>query len=241
MTDVLAGYDLKICDLRVVAADWSNERRRMFLLRPDVAWPVSVDQNVCPSVFPDEEQDAAASGADTLCKESFIREIGLWKDVGRMARHYQRVTPPIQADTAAIAVVLPADDTRWDAVFSPSHADTAERRTQLFPPHSTENLHRLWDSAVSDTQDWAEPTSAGWVFLGFDVADGFMISGLSNCGYSAADRRDAASAGYKLNEFGLLGNSSEALDFRDWSDGRVPAHAPFFLYGIYLAAHCPRS
>jgi hypothetical protein len=75
---------------------------------------------------------------------------------------------------------------------------------------------------------------ATWEFLGFDVADG-SISGLSNCGY----QNDEASAlrpawTPRLNDHGLFQDVVDAAAFRDLTNARVPEHAPFFVYGLWV-------
>ena len=73
----------------------------------------------------------------------------------------------------------------------------------------------------------------GWSILGFDVADGMHISGLSNCGYEPSEkaifRRDWAGA---LNEHHLFESPVTARAFRDATEARVPEHAPFFVYCV---------
>jgi len=73
----------------------------------------------------------------------------------------------------------------------------------------------------------------GWVFLGFDVADG-PISGLSDCGYDDGETRLLRPVwGPRLNEHGLFFDMAHALSFRRLTDERVPEHAPFHVYGIW--------
>lgn len=77
-----------------------------------------------------------------------------------------------------------------------------------------------------------EPT---WRRLGFDIADGTAISGLSNCSYEAdeaAALRDAWAA--RLNDHGLFDDVDEALAFRAVTDARVREHAPFAVYAVWL-------
>ncbi|MBI5537997.1 MAG: hypothetical protein HY898_35065 [Deltaproteobacteria bacterium] len=73
-----------------------------------------------------------------------------------------------------------------------------------------------------------------WEFLGFDVADS-TTSGLSNCGYGLGEvdvlRPPWAS---RLNHHGLFAEITDALSFRRLTDERVPEHAPFRVYGIWM-------
>jgi hypothetical protein len=63
----------------------------------------------------------------------------------------------------------------------------------------------------------------------------------ANCGY-AADEVDALRArwGRRLNESHLFGSIGEALAFREVADARVPEHAPFFVYRLYLVGDATR-
>jgi hypothetical protein len=71
-------------------------------------------------------------------------------------------------------------------------------------------------------------------FLGYDVADESLISGLSNCRYSVDElnalRADCAG---KLNHVGLFGTLEAADLFRTITDSRVPEHAPFWIFALH--------
>ncbi|MCL2449313.1 MAG: hypothetical protein FWD17_10220 [Polyangiaceae bacterium] len=71
--------------------------------------------------------------------------------------------------------------------------------------------------------------------LGYDIADDVFLSGLSNCGYTDDDARALRLLwGPKLNRFHLFEDARVASAFRSVTDARVPEHAPFFVFGIYL-------
>ncbi len=72
-------------------------------------------------------------------------------------------------------------------------------------------------------------------FLGYDVADQFLLSGLTNCQYT----NDEATAMIrkwktKINKYHLLDNMEDAMKYLHETERRVPEHAPFFVYGLYL-------
>ena len=71
--------------------------------------------------------------------------------------------------------------------------------------------------------------------LGYDVADDSLTSGLSNCGY-LPDERAALRGTWsdRLNHHHLFPEPQDALEFCAVTDNRVPEHAPFFVYGLYL-------
>jgi hypothetical protein len=74
---------------------------------------------------------------------------------------------------------------------------------------------------------------AEWELLGYDVADGGCLSGLSNCAYSPFERAELAPAwGPKLNAAGLLADAEDAFLYRAVTDRRVSEHAPFFVWAL---------
>jgi hypothetical protein len=74
-----------------------------------------------------------------------------------------------------------------------------------------------------------------WDLLGYDIADDGDISGLSNCGYGSDEAKSLRTRwGSRLNTYHLFDDLNQALEFKIVSDARVPEHAPFAVYGIYL-------
>lgn len=81
-----------------------------------------------------------------------------------------------------------------------------------------------------------EPSSLqeGWVFLGYDVADRSLLSGLSNCGYTEKEwLQYSNSFGRKLNDYHLFESLEVAMDFKELSNPRVMEHAPLYVYGLW--------
>jgi hypothetical protein len=70
-------------------------------------------------------------------------------------------------------------------------------------------------------------------FLGYDVADLYALSGLSNCMLSA-DELAVIKAEFSqhINRLGLFEEMDPATRFRLTCDGLVPEHAPFEIYRI---------
>ncbi len=76
---------------------------------------------------------------------------------------------------------------------------------------------------------------SGWQRLGYDVADDSRLSGLSNCGYLRDEIDDLREEwGPYLNLYHLFEDAERAWDFRSLTNWRVPEHAPFYVYGLYL-------
>lgn len=75
---------------------------------------------------------------------------------------------------------------------------------------------------------------SGWTCLGWDVADGWLLSGLSNCGYVSGERDPLhADWAHRLNVHHLFAEEGDAAAFAELTSIRVPEHAPFFAYGIW--------
>jgi hypothetical protein len=85
--------------------------------------------------------------------------------------------------------------------------------------------------------DTAIVVGTRWRFLGYDIADAGDISGLSNCGYEGRGLESLRSTwAPRLNNHGLFSDISDASLFRSVTDKRVPEHAPFQVYGLWLVA-----
>jgi len=79
-----------------------------------------------------------------------------------------------------------------------------------------------------------EPAAERYDFLGYDVADYWLLSGLTNCGYSPEEAASLAPVWAPLlNEWHLFDNPDDAEAFADVTDKRVPEHAPFYAHGVY--------
>jgi hypothetical protein len=69
--------------------------------------------------------------------------------------------------------------------------------------------------------------------MGYDVGDAWQVSGLNNCGYSPAEKAALAQVwGPRLTAGGLLRTMEWAMDFVVVANGRVPEHAPFYVYEL---------
>jgi hypothetical protein len=78
------------------------------------------------------------------------------------------------------------------------------------------------------------PAAGRYDLLGYDVADYYLLSGLTNCGYKPQEAASLAPAWAPLlNKWHLFGNPEDATAFAAVTAERVPEHAPFFAYGIY--------
>jgi hypothetical protein len=84
------------------------------------------------------------------------------------------------------------------------------------------------------TEENVEPAIQQHELLGYDVADYGLIGGLTNCGYSPDEAASLVPTWAPLlNKWHLFDNADDATAFATVKDTRVPAHAPFYVYGIY--------
>lgn len=72
----------------------------------------------------------------------------------------------------------------------------------------------------------------GASLAGYDVADYFLLSGLTNC--NAPLWTDAKQWAPLLNQDHLFTTADCALRFKAEADKHVPEHAPFFVFALWL-------
>jgi hypothetical protein len=70
-------------------------------------------------------------------------------------------------------------------------------------------------------------------FLGYDVADESLLSGLMNCRYDIADMHEKSAWASELNEFHLFNDFHFASRYRCVTDMRVSEHSPFRVYSVW--------
>ncbi len=194
---------------------WDRERRADFLLRMDAGPVLSTDELVWPSVFNSHQLP--------LASESRLEELGLtgpqrprwigpniplWEDLDRLKAQLLAVDLEIRRTYWIIAITcLPQPDVVSQIKYGPYFEET-----------NPSNLNQ------------------SWTLLGYDVSDGSLISGLTNCGYTEDDRQKQSLRllSAALNPYHLFDSVQPADEFRKFTDKRVKEHAPFLIYGLYL-------
>ena len=208
-------------DVRVGKADyldsfWDKERRDSYLLDPDVEWPLSVDSLVWPSVFYSQIfREAAGAPHSSIEVPPWTDDGRYWLNLEQMRAHYaSHKTPGSEGVIVGIELYFPEAWLAGDVIHY-------EARDGIGC-----GIHL---GRTAPTQ-----LPAGSLLLGYDVADAGGISGLTNCGYLSEERATLAAAWAKrLNEFGLVANLTDATEFRQLTDERVPEHSPFWIYGLW--------
>ncbi len=204
-THLVLGYDAREMYLPA-SANWTTQRRREFLLRSNVDKPLSTDGLVWPSIFDTGEAPGLTPSERKSCGLDGL-PLPVWIGPNR----------PLWEDIEAL---------KWDAL----RADSGHRP--------------FWLVAISldgdnETERYSAPLARishppNWTFLGFDVADSGLLSGLSNCGYDPAELEEMRLTWEpSLNQFHLFNAFAAASAFRELTNKRVPEHAPFFVFGLW--------
>jgi len=222
--ELLLGFDAREMWLDV-AEYWPEERKRRFLLRRDIVKPLSTDILVWRSVF-DVEQ--------TLNRPQWTGPIQeLWEDLATLQAYMDTAWSERTLPYWIIAVTLQEDVCEsedlleWYARASNIIDDTVPGVLPL-----SGDLLEWYARASSIIPALRDPA---WAFLGYDVSDKWLLSGLSDCGTNETEiqiLRDTYAS--DLNEHHLFDAIKPAVDFMHVSDERVRAHAPFFVFGIWL-------
>ena len=90
------------------------------------------------------------------------------------------------------------------------------------------------DAGTPQSLDLAGSASERYDLVGCDVADYYLLGGLTNCGYTPEEAASLAPVWAPLlNEWHLFSNPDDATAYAVVTDQRVPEHAPFYGYGIY--------
>lgn len=93
--------------------------------------------------------------------------------------------------------------------------------------------HAHWKSELGS----AAPSTCApqWQCLGYDVADAWLLSGLSNCTHISEPDFPSLRTKFRprINQYHLFDDKEDAMCFRDESNKRCPDHAPFFIYRLH--------
>lgn len=111
--------------------------------------------------------------------------------------------------------------------YNKNQTDRIMVRTCIHYLHSVPTF--VWALNMPSYQD-----DDNFYFFGYDIADGGIMSGLSNCGYTQNEMKYCQEKYLPfLNNHGLFDNFDIALDFLNYTNERVKDHAPFYIYSLY--------
>jgi hypothetical protein len=184
---------------------------------------------------------------DSMPRVPFEAAKGTW---GAKRRELYLVRKEVPCPLSVDPLVWPAlelNSSHWRGHNSPLWENLQALRTALSSRAGTEEHLLIALGACSspkprrtdgETLDspFTQPSSVqpAWEFLGYDVADGGLISGLTNCGYGTEENaRLAARWLPHLNAYHLFSDLDPATSFRDMTNARVPEHAPFYVIALW--------
>jgi hypothetical protein len=208
MTNTVLGFDIRIIDPLVISKLWDRPRRERYLIRSEIGYPLSVDSVVIPSIF--EFTEGVGSSSDKIVlppSDMHQRAFSLWR---RFSSMKGVITKQKNVHLAILTMAITSVD---------------------------KEIHKLdyrWESLLTEPADPNVLDHHEWQLAGYDVADQYLTSGLSNCGLDNEERPLVAGQFQKsINEFGLFSNMNSATAFKAFIDHKIPEHAPFFVFGIY--------
>jgi hypothetical protein len=124
--------------------------------------------------------------------------------------------------------VAEASVTKW-----PLWSDLSKMRTALSDPLDPAFLP-FWIIAVGSADRDESVRPACMEFLGYDVGDSSLLSGITNCRYDEDELPKLRSTwASEFNASHLFNEWIAADRFRRLTDSRVPEHRPFLVYGIW--------
>jgi hypothetical protein len=210
----LIEFDVRVAPEKIRIDPEDDRYRAEFLLRPDVAWPMSVDGSIWPSVFSVERCLGPRDEYATVPIDEVREDASPWLDLAKMRAWYEAHRRPGPRDVCIGVELL---------------TDRPLEGTTIFYEMAGGILCGL---SVEPAAPSRPPD--GSVFLGFDVADAGGISGLMNCGYTPEEMASwRPTWGPRLNDRGLLSALEDAIAFREATDRRVEEHAPFWVYALW--------
>lgn len=170
----------------------------------------------------------------------------------------QDVTKQLSADTVLWTSLFQGDEAlpkpQWIGPIHSLWEDLQTLETHLQHVQNTE-IKPYWIIAITLRTDQLKSTElaywkryrgaelirpslvdAEWELLGYDVADQWLLSGLTSCAFDKGAEVEALRKKFNptLNTYHLFASIDSAMEFRALSDKRVPEHKPFFVFGLWL-------
>jgi hypothetical protein len=189
---------------------WPQSRRREYLLRQDILKPLSTDGMVWASIRYMEPTNP-----------------GVWPGGERYSDWYPQ-------DLRFLRQYVKRQDISGPYWIIGISVLTSNPLTGEQVPFSDVMNYLMAASPKPATRD------AAWPLLGFDVSDGALLSGLSNCGYKPEEIKTVRGRwAAHLNRYHLFVDAGVAWQFKEFTDGRVPEHQPFYVFGLWLIEQVP--
>jgi hypothetical protein len=193
----------------MIGDTWNAKRRRVHLLNPNVANPLSIDEAVWPLPADVDER---------------LRQSG--ESLGEVDANPLNLMPSIPNEWLIRGLPKGIWNRSCLIAATMAHSDYASLN-KIYPTIVERSAEQLIAAVV-----------AGWRDLGLDVMDQTGVSGLTNCGLGEAvagdERRELAG---KLNDVGLVGDEQGARAIVNMLNTLAPEHQPFFPVRLWEAPH----
>ena len=220
----VVGFDIRLCAEDYVDKRWDKKNRDLLLLKPEITWPLSVDEWIWPSVFILSQ------------KEALQARVGYFPE-------YLPFQGVIKADPTNFRHQITALWTNFEEmkICYFENAKKKEKLPQQAIPIAVELItnepftsYEYWHGALFPSLNIQIP--ANWVFLGYDIADDGFESGLYSRGYEQNEKRLLQKTWItRFNEYGLIKDFKDVTEFKELTDKRIPEHAPFYIFGLWRA------
>ncbi len=213
------GFDVRYAPSVFLDLRWDATSREMHLLDPAIRAPLSVDRRVWPSRFRMAgSPPPVISRADDILVQpdeetAYFEAFDLWPTLGSMLpRHL-----PTTSGDCAVMVCL-ADEDAYEGRLKSDD---------------------WWAAAYPDAPVLGA-VDKDWVSLGHDVANGGMISALSNCGLGLVRQSEGLPAwAASLGPRGLLGDLRDAVEGCRWMNARFGDDGPFYVFELHVLWGAP--
>ena len=197
---------------------WDEERKQLFLLRLDVEKPLSIDRAVWASVF--DKYPAQRPAYIGIWEEG-------WEELRRLEECLDKHKTLLGRFYIVAFTVMKTVCTSDELAALAEYLKFLKAGDPCGAARMSGRETGMADPSIVDPQ---------WSSLGYDVADLGLTSALTNMGRLPDEDVDSLRAqwGAQLNSFHLFNHCSQANEFKNYSSRRVPEHAPFFVYGLWL-------
>ena len=215
----LAGYDVRELWLDT-NSQWPDKKKQDYLLCQDVIKPLSVDGYVWYSVFSEKTVPRiwnTVSLQETYHKPEWINTFDEARKLAQPDIYTPRGIWSNLDDMTGYLQEFWGDDWKPCAIIAMQDI--------------------LLEDEVEDNSIQVKPSfvDPNWTFLGYDIADYELYTGLSDGVIPAPLSRQIKTRWLEnLNEYHLFRNIEIAFDYIQFADDRIPSHRPFHVYGLYL-------
>lgn len=131
--------------------------------------------------------------------------------------------------------------TRWSPWELEDLQNHLKNAPKAWPPHwiVAFTIHEHPGGHFEDYPPISDEQRNQWQFLGFDISEDVLLSGLMSMGYTEEDHQEVDHFASKLNEYHLFVELEDALQFCEWRNTRSTrdqGHGPFYVFGIYVVS-----